>query len=358
MKNLILSTFGFAGALVLLFVSFYPFQEIDNYNPNSRAKRDVTESHLTGIKIEEPEASDIVDKGVTDVPTPKQPSITRDQDFVYIEKDPFDTADADPTGTLGSTQPPPPILQAVKGIEILAELGIPYPTLAFDYDNSDEAKQKRMDAKKAEFMAEGMPEAPSLLRAQLYERELVGKKNRAEHNIKRTAVRMIQEARLKKDAEDRDMRLSMLKLKQEQVVKEMQAAEEARREAEEEKEKERKEREEKVEAERLRIQNEKEMMRKIRLEEVERLQSENEKRRLTEKEEKKKEIKLREEQGRQDAEAKRKMLEEYQSLMQAQLEDQKRLAREERLKEAQEARESRLRMEEKLGLNKKLTLND
>lgn len=57
-----------------------------------------------------------------------------------------------------------------------------------------------------------MPEAPSLLRAQLYERELVGKKNRAEHNIKRTAVRMIQEARLKKDAEDRDMRLSMLKV--------------------------------------------------------------------------------------------------------------------------------------------------
>lgn len=134
----------------------------------------------------------------------------------------------------------PELVKEFKGIEILAEVGLDVPKLSFDYDPSDEAAAKRAEEKVKEFMAAGMPEAPAKLRAQLAERELKNKKNRAMHSRKRSIVRLIQEARLKKDAFARDQRLEMLKMKQEATKSEMAKNEEERRKAEAEKEAERK----------------------------------------------------------------------------------------------------------------------
>lgn len=243
-----------------------------------------------------------------------------------------------------------PLIAQINGIGLLSEVGVLIPALKFDYDPSEKAKIKRQEDKLAEFLAQGMPEAPSRLRAQLAERELVSKKSRALHSRKRSIVRLIQEARLKKDADGRDSRLEMLKIKQEQVAKEMAENEQVRREAEAEKAEDRKTRDAKVKADRERVESEKNMMRQIRLEETKRQQAENDKRRLEEKVDKKNEHKSREERGLLEKESKRKMLEEFQSMMRSQMEDQKRLAAEDRLIEAQEARESRSRMEAQLGI--------
>ncbi len=51
------------------------------------------------------------------------------------------------------------------------------------------------------------------MRSMLHERELVNKKARAIHNQKRTIIRLIQEAKLKKDALERDMRIQLLQVK-------------------------------------------------------------------------------------------------------------------------------------------------
>jgi hypothetical protein len=246
-----------------------------------------------------------------------------------------------------------PLLAKINGIDILKEVGIPIPKQAFQYDESEEAKAKRGEEKVAEIVAQGMPEAVARLQAQLFERELLNKQNRAKHNRKRAIVRLIQEARLKKDAEDRDQRLLLLKMKQEDTARMMAEADEDRKQNEAEKDKDRKNRDEKVAADRKRSDAEKDMLTKIRMEEVTKQNAENEERRKQEKEDKREEIKTREARDNTEKETKRKMMEEFRNAMAAQMDDQKRLAREERLAEAQEARESRLKLEEDMGIKKK-----
>jgi hypothetical protein len=246
----------------------------------------------------------------------------------------------------------PEALAAITGLELLKAVCKPVPKQKFDYVDTEEAKAERQEAKTKEFMEQGLPEAPARLRAQLFERELVSKKQRAVHNRKRTVVRMVQESRLEKDAAARDERLMLLKMKQDEVSRQMDDAEKDRKQAEEEKEADRKTRDAKVADERKRVEDEKIMMDKIRMEEVARLQAENEARRVQEKKDKVDETKAREDRDNKDKEVKRKMLEEFQAAMQAQMEDQKRLQREERLEEEQEAKESRDRMQAALGLKK------
>lgn len=296
----------------------------------------------------------------TERSTPLQPNASPSPDAVFLS-DPFESksragellptaSPSPPSLSVGEGEDPD--LATFKGIELLKEVGIPIPALSFDYDASDEAKSKRYAENVAKFKSEGMPDVVADLRAQLSERELVGKKERARHSRKRAIVRLVQEARLKKDAGERDSRLQMLQLKQTMVQKQMAEDEEARRKAQKLKEEQDKERDAKVEAERMRVEAEKVMVAKIRMEEVARMQKENEERRLEEKADKKREHESRNARDDAERESKRKMLEEFQAAMQAQMEDQKRLAREDRIKEAQEARESRLKMEEQLGIKK------
>jgi len=246
-----------------------------------------------------------------------------------------------------------PLLAKINGIEILKEVGIPIPKQSFEYDDSEEAKVKRGEEKVAEIVAQGMPEAVARLQAQLYERELLNKQNRAKHNRKRAIVRLIQESRLKKDAEDRDQRLMLLKMKQEDTARMMAENDADRKQQEEEKEQDRKSRDAKVAADRQRSDEEKAMLTKIRMDAVMAANGENEERRKQEKQDKRDEIKNREERDNTEKESKRKMMEEFRNAMAAQMDDQKRLAREERLQEAQEARESRLKLEEDMGIKKK-----
>lgn len=243
-------------------------------------------------------------------------------------------------------------LAAINGLALLKEVCMPVPAQKFDYDPSEEAKAVRLEEKTQEFIKQGLPDAPARLRAQLSERELVSKLARAKHNRKRAIVRLIQEARLKKDAASHDERIMMVKIKQEEVQKQMAESEEARRSAEKEKQADREARDKKVADDRQRVEAEKEMMNKIRVEEVARLQKENDSRRQEEKLDKRRETAEREERDNKEKESKRKMMEEFQAAMQAQMEDQKRLAREERLQEAQEAKEARARLEEQMGKNK------
>jgi len=243
-------------------------------------------------------------------------------------------------------------LAAINGLDLLKEVCMPVPAQKFDYDPSEEAKAQRLEEKTQDFIKQGLPDAPARLRAQLYERELVSKLARAKHNRKRAIVRLIQEARLKKDAASHDERLMMVKIKQEEVQKQMADSEQQRAESEKEKQADREARDKKVLADRQRVESEKEMMNKIRIEEVARLQKENEERRVEEKQDKKRETAEREARDNKEKESKRQMMEEFQAAMQAQMEDQKRLAREERLQEAQEAKEARARLEEQMGKNK------
>lgn len=270
---------------------------------------------------------------------------------VQLDIDPFaDGSDAGgPSSEISEED-----MKAFPGIEILGQLGITVPPLAFKFDDSDEAKDARLQSSVAQYVSEGLPEEVAKLKAQLTERELQGKALRAKHSRKRTIVRLIQEAKLKKDAVARDARMQLLQMKQESVQKQMAEEAKAKEEAEQQKEEERKQRDAKLAEERRKLTETKEMMAKLRMDAVLKLQEENAARKKEEKESKRADAIEREERDRKEKESKRKMMEDFQAQMQAQLEDQKRLAREERLKEAADARAARLQMEENLGLKKPL----
>lgn len=238
----------------------------------------------------------------------------------------------------------------IKGVEDLEKAGVPVPMLAFDYDESSEAKADRFRTEVDRLVAEGMPEAAAQLRAQLFERELADKKARAIHARNRAIVRLRQEIKLKQDAEEREARLSLMAAKQKMVDEMLEKNKIDREESEQRKEERKKEMEEddrkrREEAEKIRLMKE-----QIRMEHLEKQQGENDRRRDEEKAEKEEERLAREKAIEDERQEKRSMLEEFQALRQQQMEENKRLAREERLLEMQEAAERRKQQEELLGL--------
>lgn len=284
-----------------------------------------------------------------------------------IEADPFAEADDTKQFTTQARSGPtysvdPELAKKFRGIEILGEMNIPVPTLAFQLDVSEEAVAMRVEKNVKKFIEdEKLPEEVAKLKAQLLERGLKAKAIRASHNQKRTIVRLMQEARLKKDAAEREQRMVLLQMKQEQSKKEMEqaASELAAQKAEQERE--RQERNARNEAARKEVEERKDMMRKLREDEVKRLTRENDERRQEEKEEKIRDAEEREKRLAAEKESKRKMIEDFQSQVQAQMEEQKKLAREDRIREAQAARSARLQMEADLapaGGKDKLDLSD
>eukprot|EP00035_Acanthoeca_spectabilis_P000012 m.70241 g.70241 ORF g.70241 m.70241 type:complete len:413 (-) comp10004_c0_seq1:102-1340(-) len=235
----------------------------------------------------------------------------------------------------------PALAAMYKGVEILPELGIPLPKKKFEYDASPEAKAARYDENFKKFMEE--PDSSpdfAKLKAQMKERELMSKAKRADHLFKRTIVRLIQEARLEKDAKAAERRLKMEELKQKQLESERKLAEEELREQRKEQEKQREAREKKAEEERKKVEERNEKMRKLREEEVKRQNEENELRRKEEKEDKKKGIAEREERLAKEKEDKRKMIEKFQAMQADAMEREKKMAQEDRLLEAKEAQEA------------------
>ena len=72
-----------------------------------------------------------------------------------------------------------------------------------------------MEANVAKYVAEEkLPDEVARLKGQLAERGLKSKATRAAHNQKRTIVRLMQEAHLKKDAAALEARMQLLEMKQ------------------------------------------------------------------------------------------------------------------------------------------------
>eukprot|EP00730_Choanoeca_flexa_P018030 TRINITY_DN8741_c0_g1_i1.p1 TRINITY_DN8741_c0_g1~~TRINITY_DN8741_c0_g1_i1.p1 ORF type:complete len:357 (+),score=73.27 TRINITY_DN8741_c0_g1_i1:562-1632(+) len=228
-------------------------------------------------------------------------------------------------------------LPPVKGIEELTKAGVTVPPLAFDYDISESAKAERYKAVVAEHVANGMPELAAQLRAQLFERELADKKSRATHARNRAIVRLRQELRLRRDAEQREQRLALLKAKQEMVQKMQERNKAERKEQAKQKEARKAELEEKGRKAREEAEQVRQMKEQIRQEHLEKQRKENEARRAEYKQEKALEQKEREKAAAAERESKRQMLEEFQVLQQQQMEESRRLAREERLQEMQQS---------------------
>ncbi|EGD82805.1 hypothetical protein PTSG_12026 [Salpingoeca rosetta] len=242
---------------------------------------------------------------------------------------------------------PPPKL---KGVEELIDMGYEIPRLSFDYDDSAEARAARAKEKVSELVKEGMPDSVARLRAQLFERELADRKARAEHTRNRAVVRLRQEAKLQKDAEEREARLALMQEKQKLVAEMLERGRQQRDEEERRRDERRRELEErtqkqKEEAERVRLMKE-----EMRLAELRRQQKANEQRRMEEKEEKEKERKMREQKLEEEREEKRRLVEEFQALRQQQMEENKRRAREERLREMEDSAKMREQHKQRVGL--------
>jgi hypothetical protein len=266
------------------------------------------------------------------------------QSPIEVAVDPFAGADVVASAATGEVVTAEDA-KRFPGIDTLPQLGIPIPKLEFELDISDEAKATRTAAKIAEYEAEGLPSEVAKLKAQLVERELFGKATRAVHKRKRTIVRLIQEAKLKKDAADRAARMQLVQMKQEMGAAQMAEEAKAKEENAAQKKADREARDAKLAAEAKAVQDTKAMMAQMRLEAITKLASENAERKTADKEEKKNDRVAQEARDEAAKEEKRKMMEEFQAQMQAQLEDQKRLAREERIEEANEARAARLALE-------------
>jgi hypothetical protein len=238
----------------------------------------------------------------------------------------------------------------VRGIDELLEAGVAAPALSFDYDNSAEAKLERHKAKLAELVAEGMPEMAAELRAQLFERELADKKARAIHARNRAIVRLRQELKLKRDADQREERLAMIQVKQDMVNQMMERNKQEREDQERKKEEKKREMEAadrvaKDEAEKVH-----QMREQIRFDHLEKQKKENDARREEMQQDKTREGLEREKAAEQERESKRQMREEFQALRQQQMDQNKRLAREERLQEMQQAANVRVAQQQELGL--------
>jgi hypothetical protein len=253
---------------------------------------------------------------------------------VDVAVDPFALGDALSQFTTGKPAYAidPELAMRFKGIEILAEMNIPLPTLKFEYDGSDEAQKLRMDANIKKFgEEESLPADVAKFKAQLKERELKSKATRAEHNRKRTIVRLMQEAKLTKDATARDQRMKMLEMKFESSKQEEADRRLQLDDTKKEQQKEREARDKANEAARQENDAKNEMLRKLRLEEATKQLKENEVRREEEKQDKNKEIAVREARLAKESESKRKLIESMQAEVEAQMEADVRISNHTRL---------------------------
>ena len=275
-------------------------------------------------------AAPVATAPVAAAPVAAAPVAAVAQPAIELDSDPF----ADPAGFelgAGVVAPAPAATGEVvsaedakryPGIDVLPKYGIPIPKLEFEFDSSDEAKAARMATKIAEYETEGLPTEVAKLKAQLVERELFGKATRAMHKRKRTIVRLIQEAKLKKDASDRAARMALLQMKQDSVASNMAEEQKAKEENEAQKKVDRDARDAKLAAEAKVVTDTKEMMAKMRLEAITKLAAENAARKADDKDEKKSDRIAQEARDEKAKEEKRKMMEDFQAQMQAQLEDQ------------------------------------
>ncbi len=289
----------------------------------------MADSVLTDNNNGLPEDLEFVDEGANETDTEGQGF---NKSPLLLPADPS-ARTIDDAGAALSSQNDGEDTEESAGLALIHQVGLTVPPLAFDFNDSAPAKALRFREKVAEFRALGMADAPARLKAQLYERELVNRRARAKHAQKRALVRLIQEARLRKDTMDRDQRLAMIKIKQEEAAKEIEEDRRARAEAEELKESRRRQMASDTEGIKKKLVEQREMMNQMRVEEKERADQENQERRDTEKQEKKADAQAREQRMLREKEEKRRMLEGFQAAMAGQIEDNRKLAREERMKE-------------------------
>lgn len=200
-----------------------------------------------------------------------------------------------------------------KGLEDLRRFGLKIPAMQFDFDDSSEAQAARFKEQVDEMVAQGMPETHARLRAQLSERELSDRKQRAADTRRRAIIRLRQEVKLRKDGEERKERLGVLEAKQQLVnemlergIQEKERAAQAKRDRQAAMEEETKR--QKEEAEALRVFRE-----QTRLEALAKYEKENEKRRAQLEKEKQEEQLARERNAQEEKESKRLLMEEFQA---------------------------------------------
>lgn len=295
-------------------------------------------------------------------PAPGPPPASYKEAPAAVPTPVFDGDTSIPYATLGPPDPDDPLeryniardqeypVEETKGLEDLRRFGLTVPAVAFDYDGSPEAQAARFKEQVDEMVAQGMPETHARLRAQLAERELQDKAQRAKDTRRRAIIRLRQEVKLRKDAQERKERLAVLEAKQ-QMVQEMlergQAEKERAAAA-------KKERQKQMEEEAQRQKDEADALRQFReqtrLEQLAKFEKENQRRRDQLAKEKEEEKAARELAAKEEKESKRLMMEEFQAMRNQQMEESKRLAREERLAEMQAAAELRKQQQEELGL--------
>lgn len=319
--------------------------------PATKAEVETTEARTTSaaqtFDVEEDTEVPIVTSTVSAVVVETAGSISES------EVDPFaDAADAADAPTNTGETISEEDKAAYPDIALLPPAGIPIPTLGFVLDTSDEATAERNSERITQYKAEGLPDEVAKLKSQLIEREMEAKATRARHTRKRTIIRLIQDAKLRKNAKELEQRNMIAKMIKDSRQKEMEEALAAKEEADKEKATERKARDEALAAERKKREEEKRLMEEMRTEALMRLANENAERKKSEKQEKREDAKARDQLNQETKENTRKMREDFKAQMLAQLEDNKRLMREERMKEAEEAHQSRLALEGPLGLPK------
>jgi colicin import membrane protein len=146
--------------------------------------------------------------------------------------------------------------------------------------DSEEAVAARLEANVATYVAEEkLPEEVARLKGQLTERGLKSKATRAAHNQKRTIVRLMQEAHLKKDSAALEARMQLLEMKQKQSQAEMESAAKELAEQKADQQREREERDAANEAARKEVEARQAMMKKLREDEMAKILAENELRR-------------------------------------------------------------------------------